>query len=431
MPLPRATLGDTLAFLAEVAGPVIAKGPIVRRPGMVALAGKLALDRRGLTRMQRLSERYGRGPLMMRLPDRPTAVTLSAEHVARVLDQTPEPFATASSEKVAALAHFEPAGVLISHGPKRAERRRYNEAVLEPDRAMHRLSARFVEVVDQELEPLLRSLSGRPLGWEEFARAFRRIVRRVILGDGARDDRELTSQLDRLRGVANWGWFGPGRRRLRTRFFERLEGHVRRAEPGSLAAVMASTPAGANAAPVQQVPQWLFAFDAVGLTMFRALALLATRPEACARARSDLAPPFPYLRAVLLESLRLWPTTPMVFRETTEETRWEGGTMPAGTRVVIFAPFFHRDGRHLTFADRLTPELWNGEADARNWPLIPFSRGPAECPGRQLALLLGSALLAVVLRRGSLALASPPVLDPARPLPAGLDPFALRFRVAG
>jgi cytochrome P450 len=438
MPLPLATRADTLAFLADVVGPVIAKGPIVRRPRMVGLAGKLDLDRRGITRMQRLSERYGRGPLMMRHPDRPTALILSSDHVTRVLDETPEPFATASSEKVAALAHFEPAGVLISRGPERAERRRYNEAVLESERAMHRLANRFVEVVDQEIEPLLRSLDGRPLEWKAFALAFRRIVRRVVLGDKARNDRELTDQLDRLRRSANWGWFGLGRRGLRARFLQRLAGHVARAEPGSLAAVMAATPARAMTAPVRQVPQWLFALDAVGLSVFRALALVVTHREVGERARAEVAAargtcasPLPYLRAVLLESVRLWPTTPLVLRETTADTPWDGGMMPAGSRVVIFAPFFHRDGRHLPFADRLTPELWTRETRARDWPLIPFSRGSGECPGRQVALLLGSTLLAELLRRSMPALVSPPPLDPARPLPAGLDPFPLRFRLPG
>jgi cytochrome P450 len=34
---------------------------------------------------------------------------------------------------------------------------------------------------------------------------------------------------------------------------------------------------------------------------------------------------------------------------------------------------------------------------AQVWPLIPFSEGPAVCPGRNLALLLSSAMLARLL----------------------------------
>jgi cytochrome P450 len=44
----------------------------------------------------------------------------------------------------------------------------------------------------------------------------------------------------------------------------------------------------------------------------------------------------------VLESLRLWPTTPTILRQTTAETRWNRDSTPAGTVVLIFAPFFHR-----------------------------------------------------------------------------------------
>jgi len=43
---------------------------------------------------------------------------------------------------------------------------------------------------------------------------------------------------------------------------------------GKLASIVASTPASAQTYPVEQVPQWLFAFDAAGMAAFRALALL-------------------------------------------------------------------------------------------------------------------------------------------------------------
>src|SRR3954452_18304586 len=92
--LPRATLRDTLGMLGGVVGPTVAKGPIIRRHAMVALAERLALDRRAIRRMQRLRDRYGPGPVMLRVPGQPRAVVLSPDHVRRVLQQTPQPFAT-------------------------------------------------------------------------------------------------------------------------------------------------------------------------------------------------------------------------------------------------------------------------------------------------------------------------------------------------
>jgi hypothetical protein len=40
---------------------------------------------------------------------------------------------------------------------------------------------------------------------------------------------------------------------------------------------------------------------------------------------------------------------------------WPAGTLPAGSNVVVFAPYFHRDDQRLPFADRFAPELWLGE----------------------------------------------------------------------
>src|SRR3954449_6390841 len=97
--LPRATLRDTLGVLGSIVGPTVAKGAIIRRASMVTLADRLDLDRRAIRRMQRLRDRYGPGPLMLQVPGQPRAVVLSPDHVHRVLRQTPDPFATDSSEK--------------------------------------------------------------------------------------------------------------------------------------------------------------------------------------------------------------------------------------------------------------------------------------------------------------------------------------------
>src|SRR4051812_7806275 len=106
--LPKATVGDTLGMVADVIIPTVAKGALIRRPTVVALAERLDLDRRAVRRMQRLRERYGDGPLLLRIPGRSQAVILAPEDVRHVLDGSPKPFAAASDEKRSALAHFQP-----------------------------------------------------------------------------------------------------------------------------------------------------------------------------------------------------------------------------------------------------------------------------------------------------------------------------------
>jgi cytochrome P450 len=433
--LPKASILDTLAVAAEVFLPTVAKGVILRRPRVVAMAERLQLDGKGVRCLQRLRERYGAGPLLLRTPVRRQVVVLSPEHVKRVLDDTPEPFATASSEKQSALAHFQPHGVLVSNGGERAERRRINEQTLDSDCPRHRFAERFASVVQDEGLQLLQH-SQRALVWKSFSSSWFRIVRRVVLGDGGRDDYEITNMLGRLRADANWAFLHPRRRRLRKRFLMRLAGYVQRAEPGSLASLIHSVHASAGADPVGQMPQWLFAFDAAGIATFRALALLSAFPEQADRAREEIqfasrspGSTLPFLRACLLESVRLWPTTPMILRQTTRATSWDAGEIPADTGVLIYVPFFHRDETRLPFAHSFVPEQWLTNDAHTAWPLIPFSAGPAICAGQQLVLQLTSQLLATLLRDHELRLQPPGRLSAHRPLPATLNNFSLRFLV--
>lgn len=123
-PLPTASSVETAKILAEVELPTISKGPIIRRPRMVAAVENLGLEARAVTRMQTIAEKYGRGPIMLALPGRKMSMVLDPDHVHRILEESPEPFATAETLKRHALKHFEPQVALISHGPERARRRR-------------------------------------------------------------------------------------------------------------------------------------------------------------------------------------------------------------------------------------------------------------------------------------------------------------------
>lgn len=437
MSLARAGLWDTLATAAEIAAPTIAKGVIIRRPKVVALAEWFSLDDRAVQRMQKLRGQYGDGPVALRSPGRPRILLLSPADVKAVLDQTPEPFATATDEKRAALAHFEPKVALASHGEKRADRRRFNEDVLQTARPMHTLADAFQSVVKEETDNLLQEIKrddGR-LTWARFFPTWYRIVRRVVLGDGARDDHELTDMLASLRARGNWAFFRGQDRKLRAQFHERLDRHLDRAEAGSLAEVIASMPKTSNTAPSHQVAQWLFAFDPGGMATFRALGLLATHSDAAREAREEIAAssgsaePLSFLRATLLESLRLWPTTPAILRQTTRPVEWRSGTLPANATVLIFAPFFHRDEERLDFAHRFEPRIWlDGAAD--EFPLVPFSRGAGLCPARNFVPLIASLTLARLIQGHEFALRSDHGLDQKNRLPGILDNYRMEFSVA-
>jgi cytochrome P450 len=425
--LRRASVADTAKVALAVVGPMLAQGVIRRRPRVVRLAQRLDLDHRSAALMRRLRARYGDGPLRLAIPGRSFALVLATGDVERLLRGSPEPFALAATEKRAALRHFQPDGVLITRGEPRAPRRIFNERVLDAHAPLHRQAGAIVATIEDEVR---RMPLGTVLDWPVFSTAFARIVRRVTLGESARDDVRLTAELDRLRDAANWAYLRPRQEGLRQRFQRRVDAYVARAEPGSLAGMMAGVPAAGGVAPSGQVPHWLFAFDAAAITTFRTLALLGSEPDRAAIAaaeaqRADGPDELPYLRACVQETLRLWPTTLTVLRESTRDTDWGGPTLPARTTFIIMSAYFHRDPA-MHFADSFAPEVWLSGAHRRGWSVLPFSGGPGECPGRELVLLVTTTVLAALLRGNRFEAARPL----RAPLPGTLEQTAVTLRVS-
>jgi cytochrome P450 len=440
-PVPSATLTDGLRALLRVTGPSIAQGVIARRPALVRLADRWEVDAGTVHEMQRLRRIYGRGPLRVRLPGRELALVLDPDDAHRVLGGTPETFTAANAEKRAALGQFQPHGVLISEGTRRQERRQVNEDVLDTGHPVHADAEAIVAGVRTEVAQLLDEVAEHGvLDWDAAHRAWRRTVRRVVLGEQARDDEHVHTLMDRLRGFANWSFAAPRARRSRTALRERLRHHVEHATDGSLAARLRDE-GGLDDELVDQIPQWLFAADPALMAAHRALALLASDDAERARAREQIdaaahetAPLLARLRAAVLESVRLWPTTPLILRDTTGPTTWPTGTMAAGTGVLVVAPYLHRDEQIEPTAHRFAPGNWLAPDGERldehahdHRPLVPFSEGPASCPGQDLVLLMTSTWLAALLAHHDVALRHRDApLDPTS-LPASLSPFATAF----
>jgi hypothetical protein len=321
---------------------------------------------------------------------------------------------------------------LISAGREREERRRYNDAVLQSDRSVHVLAAHFRKVVHSEATGLVCQVrQQRRLTWNEFSNAWFRLVRRIIFGEIAAEDDELSRMMASLRSRANWAFLLPQRRGLRERLLARIRTYLEAAEPNTLSSAARQIAAGPDAAPENQVPQWLFAFDAAGMAAFRSLALLASQPEQARQAKDEIGrEAMPHLRATVLESLRLWPTSPLILRESCAPTTWRGGKMRANTGLVIFTPFFDRDDERLPFANRFAPQIWtDGETGNAEYALIPFSDGPGICPGRHLVLLLTTAMLEELLASGEWNLVRGPQLTAEQDLPGTLNHYRLVFEL--
>jgi cytochrome P450 len=428
-PLQKMSIAHSLGFWLRVALPTWMKGIIVRRPAAVALAERLDFDAKAVRYMERLHAAYEGRSVLVRNPFRPQAVVLDQDDAWIVLAETPEPFSPASDEKRAALAHFEPANSLVSHGAERAPKRFLNEQVLETAEPVHSHADHFRIVVREEMEQLLdEAWRTGELTWPIFSKAWFRMIRRVVLGDSAKDDHGITGLMVQLRRRANWAFMVPKNRRAREDLHERLLAYVERAEPGSLSALLAG--AASSRAPTHQMTQWLFAFDPAGMTTFRALAVILSDADALARAQSEISrdrSDLSFLRACVVETLRLFPTTPAILRQTTAPAQLKSGVVPEGAGVVIFTPFFQRDSR-LVGADRFRPESWTGVDPEERPPFAPFSRGPAACPAKNLVPLLVSEALRHLLAAEAFLLVAPRWLKMNADFRGTLNNYDIKFK---
>ncbi|CAL9338952.1 hypothetical protein SUDANB67_05357 [Nocardiopsis dassonvillei] len=443
----RPTAAEAARVLSSVLLPNLARGVIVRRPLMTGLVAGLDADRRAVSLLRGLRERHGDDPLPLRLAGRRLALVLSPQDVGRLLRETPEPFSPGGMEKRGALSHFQPHGVLISDHDARPGRRAANVAALVPGQTIHPDGDVVAGQADDEALALRLALrSGEVLDWRRFADSFHAMARRVVFGSFAAQDRRTTELLHTLRSRANWAYAAPADHAAREEFLGRVRANIERAAPGSLAARLVAGSAAAKSAagcphggdgqgadvhPEDQVAHWLFAFDAAAVAAFRSLALLtslspgahAAREEADGREGLDL----PLLRATVRESVRLWPTTLMVIRESTRETAWREEVFEAGTAFLVVSSYFHRDSSRLPYADAFEPEVWlDGRAEAEPG-IVPFSYGPAGCAARDLVPLTVSLFLRALLRGRNLTRVDAGGPLPASGLPASLNHFALRF----
>ncbi|WP_322871342.1 bifunctional cytochrome P450/NADPH--P450 reductase [Streptomyces goshikiensis] len=109
-----------------------------------------------------------------------------------------------------------------------------------------------------------------------------------------------------------------------------------------------------------------------------------------------------YVRQVLGEALRLWPTAAAFAREARADTVI-GGRYPvrAGQRMVVLTPMLHRDPVWGDNVEEFDPDRFAAEAEAARSPHAykPFGTGERACIGRQFALHEATMLLGMLVHR--------------------------------
>ena len=139
-----------------------------------------------------------------------------------------------------------------------------------------------------------------------------------------------------------------------------------------------------------------------------------------------------YTRAVIEETLRLYPPVPLQARQAAQADRIRNRHIPAGALVILVPWLLHRHRRIWDRPDAFEPERWlpGGSGAPSRYAYVPFSIGPRVCTGAAFGLTEAVLCLATLATGFRLRLAPgtdvQPVcrlsLRPGERLPMVLEP---------
>jgi cytochrome P450 len=245
-------------------------------------------------------------------------------------------------------------------------------------------------------------------------------------------------------------WPVPSRLRIRRRHQQLLAAvepllKARRQEPEAFADRAGEILAAAAASPevtVRRIADLLIgallaAYRVPAAAAAWGLMLLGTNPSVqeqllreARQLRADLAAgavtgaaTYPTAVAVVLETLRLYPTTWLLSRYAAGPSEVAGHAFPAHHNFLVSPYVIHRDPQNFERPDEFLPDRWlHADAPRRESFYLPFGHGLHRCPGNHLAMNVLVAILLAVVAGWTIETASDEVRPDARTtlVPAGL-----------
>jgi len=106
------------------------------------------------------------------------------------------------------------------------------------------------------------------------------------------------------------------------------------------------------------------------------------------------------VQQVLNESLRLFPTAPVIIRDINEDLEFNGTVIPRGTIGIIPIYAIHRHGKYWDDPHRFDPNRFAREDRSKlmRFQFMPFGVGPRICIGAAFAMLELTIMLATFVR---------------------------------
>jgi cytochrome P450 len=156
---------------------------------------------------------------------------------------------------------------------------------------------------------------------------------------------------------------------------------------------------------------FLTAFDTTSTALTWTWYLLSQNPEAEAELHEELdrvlngrlpsaedLPQLKYTKMVFGESLRLYPPSYVIPRQSLEDFPIDKYIIPRGSIILVSPYLIHHDSRFHPDPEKFNPHAWDNHSHSLNskYEYFPFSRGPRACIGEPFAWMQGILVLASI-----------------------------------
>lgn len=425
---------DNLRFAVAHMLPIYLQGLFTRNALWVTVFSSLHPDPLSVRFISRMRRKYKSQFLAFGRGKRRRILVLDGASTKNILDNSPETFAEPRAKREG-MERFQPGAVTISREVAWKSRRRFNEYCLETSNPIHPLSSQFLKAIHHECDGLVPLNESGQISWTQFKAMFDRLALQFLFGPAAADDKYLIGAMVKLMKNANRSRFLPPRKRLLNDYYSAVRGYLRWPGKNCLARVAQRFSSGKLLRTESQFTHWLFAMsETLATNAIRALAMIAIHKKANDEVRLEIAgqnlddpnsiEQMTVLSGCLQEAMRLWPTTPLLVRETTVSVEFAGEELPPRSQVMIFNSFNHRDPEFGDDLDRFVPERWT--AQRSDVQFNHLSNGSQSCAGKNLAIWIGTAVMASLMRRHQYTLLNP-TMNPNRPLSHAMNHFRTRL----